>query len=68
MYVGVVTKVLVDKGYGFIRLPDSPDVFLHARDLDDSLPWDETLTERRVEFEIVTGPKGPRAANVRPAI
>lgn len=51
-------------GYGFIGRTDGPDVFLHySAILGDGY---RTLKEGdTVEFEIVQGPKGPQAANVR---
>jgi CspA family cold shock protein len=52
------------KGYGFIGRDDGPDVFVHySAILGDGY---RTLNENDgVEFEIVQGPKGPQAANVR---
>jgi CspA family cold shock protein len=52
------------KGYGFIGREDGPDVFVHYsaitgdgyRSLQEGDP---------VEFEIVQGPKGPQAAEVK---
>ena len=68
MYEGTVNSVSVDRGFGFIRTPNYPEgVFFHARETDASLPFDETLRERRVRFEVVDGPKGPRAVVVRAA-
>lgn len=67
MYVGTVCKVVVDRGFGFIRLPGSADVFMHAYDLTDDVDFAETLVERRVEFDLEHSTKGPRAVNVRPA-
>ena len=67
MYQGTICSVRADRGFGFISLANSPDVFFHASDLD-GLEFDELLRERRVEFEIVSSPRGPRATNVRPAV
>jgi cold shock CspA family protein len=67
MFVGTVKKVLVARGFAFIALPGSPDVFMHCYDLSDDVDWDETLQERRVEFEIEHSAKGPRAVLVRAA-
>jgi cold shock CspA family protein len=67
MFVGTVCKVIVDKGYGFIRLPGSVDVFMHSYDVSDELDWGEQLQERRVEFDLEHSAKGPRAVLVRPA-
>jgi CspA family cold shock protein len=52
------------KGYGFIGREDGPDVFVHySAIVGDGY---RTLQEgEQVEFEIVQGPKGPQAANVR---
>ena len=53
------------KGFGFITPSDgSPDVFVHYNDI--AAEGFKTLGEgQKVEFEVVQGPKGPRAANVR---
>jgi cold shock protein len=52
------------KGYGFLGRDDGPDVFVHhSAILGDGY---RTLKEGdSVEFEIVQGPKGFQAANVR---
>ncbi len=51
------------KGYGFIQQENGPDVFVHHTAIvGDGF---KTLAEgQAVEFEITTGEKGPRAANV----
>lgn len=52
------------KGYGFIGRDDGPDVFVHY----SAITGDgyRTLQEGDpVEFEIVQGPKGPQAAEVK---
>lgn len=52
------------KGYGFISRPDGPDVFVHHTAIvGDGF---RTLSEgQEVEFDIMEGPKGLQAANVR---
>lgn len=68
MATGTVSRVCVDRGFGFIARPDGDDVFFHVTDLDDSLGFDETLLERHVAFEVTTDERSgkPRAVNVRP--
>lgn len=51
---GTICKVVIDKGFAFIRLPGSVDIFCHAGQLRD-LDFDDALMERRVEFEIEHG-------------
>ena len=51
------------KGYGFIRMDDGKEVFVHYTAIsgDDF----KSLKEGdAVRFEVVEGPKGPQAANV----
>ena len=53
------------KGYGFIEYESGADIFVrYSGIVGDGY---RTLQEGdRVEFEIVEGPKGPQASNVRP--
>jgi CspA family cold shock protein len=51
------------KGFGFLAVEGSPDVFVHQTAIQSE--GFRTLNEgERVEFSIVAGPKGPAAANV----
>jgi len=52
------------KGYGFITGEDGTDAFVHHSDIEGegfkSLAEDDDVT-----FEMIEGPKGPKAVNVR---
>jgi CspA family cold shock protein len=62
---GTVKWFSNEKGYGFISRPDGDDVFVHYTAIQGE--GYRSLTEgQEVEFDIVDGPKGKQAANVRP--
>jgi cold shock CspA family protein len=63
---GVVTKLCLARGFGFIAPKRGPDVFFHVHDCDVNLPWDDQLLRRSVRFEVIHGAKGESAKNVRP--
>ena len=51
------------KGFGFITADDGQDLFVHHTDIQ--MEGYRTLQEgAKVQFEIVAGQKGPRAAQV----
>jgi CspA family cold shock protein len=64
---GTIKKVIAERGFGFISAEDSKEYFFHRGALDSSLDFDRLAGGERVEFEIETSPKGPRAARVRSA-
>ncbi len=62
-FEGTVKWFSDKKGYGFITRNDEDDVFVHY----SSIQGDgfRTLREgEQVEFEIIEGDRGPKAANV----
>ena len=62
---GTVKWFSNEKGYGFIAQPEGEDVFVHFTAIEaDGF---HTLSEGQdVEFQVVDGPKGKQAANVKP--
>ena len=52
------------KGYGFITRENGPDVFVHHTAIQSE--GFRTLAEgEMVEFDVIQGPKGLQASNVR---
>ena len=58
-------KKLTDKGFGFIDIGGGGDLFFHMSNLE-GVRFDDLHEGQSVAFEEGTGPKGPRAENVRP--
>jgi CspA family cold shock protein len=54
------------KGFGFITREGGPDVFVHHTAIQ-SEGFRSLAEGDRVQFDVVTGPKGAQAANVRKA-
>jgi CspA family cold shock protein len=62
---GTVKWFSNDKGYGFIARPDGEDLFVHFSAIEGD-GYRSLQEGQEVEFEVVDGPKGKQAANVRP--
>lgn len=63
MLVGTVKWFNAEKGFGFISSEGADDVFVHFTAIKSE--GYKTLEEgQRVTFEVVTGNRGPQAANV----
>ena len=61
---GTIKKLIAEKGFGFIE-GERGDIFFHHSALIGTTI--EALREgQRVEYEEGSGPKGPRAENVKP--
>ena len=67
MPTGTVKKVVADRGFGFIAADDGKEYFFHRSGLDSSVDFDRLATGERLDFDIETSPKGPRAARIRAA-
>ena len=64
MALGTIIKLIADKGFGFIS-GEQGELFFHHSALDGVTI--ETLSVgQEVTYEEGSGPKGPRAENVRP--
>ena len=61
---GTIKKVITDKGFGFIE-GDRGDIFFHHSSLV-GVTIEQLSEGQRVEYEVGSGPKGPRAENVKP--
>ena len=68
MATGTITRLVRDRGFGFIQTSDSnEDVFFHSSSVD-SPTFDELNEGQKVEFDLEADPKQPnrnRAAHVR---
>jgi cold shock protein len=65
MAQGTVKWFNNEKGFGFITPAEGgPDVFVHFSAISGA-GYRSLQEEQQVEFEIVQGPKGPQAADVR---
>ena len=61
---GTVKFFNAQKGYGFIAREGASDVFVHFSAIQGN-GYRELSEGQQVEFEVVTGPKGDQAANVK---
>ena len=67
MATGTIKKIVADRGFGFITADDAKDYFFHRDSLDRSMDFDRLDGGEKVQFEIESSPKGPRATQVRAA-
>ncbi len=65
MSQGTIKKLVADKGFGFIE-GEGGELFFHHSALQD-VEIESLQVGQAVEFEEGSGPKGPRAENVRVA-
>ena len=68
MATGSITRIVSDRGFGFIKAADSTEeVFFHSSSVDQPT-FDELNEGQTVEFDLEPDPKQPnrsRAAHVR---
>ncbi len=63
MHTGKIKKLVRDRGFGFISDTDGRELFFHQSAIMDN-KFDTLTEEQKVEFEVESSPKGPRAINV----
>ena len=57
-------KRLTDKGFAFIEDGSGTDVFFHMSSVE-GVQYDDLQEGQQGSYNVGTGPKGPRAENVR---
>jgi len=62
---GTISRVIRDRGFGFIQYDGGRDVFFHKSGLQ-ALVFDDLEVGETVEFEMEKTAKGLRATLVRP--
>ena len=62
MLEGTVKRWVEGRGYGFIEVDGEDDIFVHNTDLDGTYVL---MQGQKVEFDVETTPKGPRARTVK---
>jgi CspA family cold shock protein len=61
---GTTSKVLLEKGFGFITGDDGREYFMHRSAIRDGA-FEQLREGQSVTFDAGQGDKGPRAENVR---
>jgi CspA family cold shock protein len=64
MPTGTIARLLIDKGFGFIRDDGGTEHFFHRSAVRQSV-FELLRDGQRVEFTVEESPKGPRAGDVR---
>ena len=58
---GTITRIVADRGFGFILAEDGQEYFFHRSGLDASLDFDRLLLGTPVSFTVEPSLKRPRA-------
>lgn len=61
---GTIKKVIADKGFGFIE-GERGDLFFHHSAVEGT-SIEDLQVGQTVSYDVGSGPKGPRAENVKP--
>jgi CspA family cold shock protein len=62
MATGTIKKLVSDRGFGFIAAEDGKEYFFHRSGVTGN--FDSMREGEKVNFEIESSPKGPRAKSV----
>ena len=63
-YTGVVKWFNTEKGYGFIKVSDRDDVFVHYSNIKEEGHNKDLHEGENVSFDIINADRGPSAINV----
>lgn len=61
---GTIKKLVAERRFGFIRAGNGQEVFFHASAVRDT-DFESLAIGASVTFDMESGEKGPKAANVR---
>jgi len=61
---GKISKIIRDRGFGFIDAENKKEVFFHRSALE-GVEFDDLTEGSNIEFTVEDGPKGPRAVNIK---
>ncbi len=64
MATGTIKKLVRERGFGFITGSDGVELFFHRSALQGE-GFDTLAEGQAVEYDVETGSKGPRAANMK---
>ncbi len=67
MATGTIKRLISERGFGFIAGDDGKEYFFHRDAVEQPLAFESLKAGEKVEFDVTSGPKGPRAARVRGA-
>jgi CspA family cold shock protein len=62
---GRISRVLLEKGFGFIKGDDDQEYFMHRTAIRDGSGFEQLRDGQAVIFDTSRGDKGLRAENVR---
>ncbi len=61
---GIIRRLIIDRGFGFIRVAEGMDLLFHRNELQ-GVGFSSLREGQEVEFEVSQGPDGSCAVKVR---